>query len=313
MSRSENKLIHVSCGELFSQIVDFAIIAGFTGYFSYGYSTISSDSIGKPLSVCFLISIIISWIAALRKFCNIFCVIKYFGATMHKLRWQAMLPENWGSLARTQYLQYVSLGLGMYYIVLFTPINGSTCDIYSDTKHACISLQILTVFSWISWAAIGLLLLFCCCCCPCICMALLSGDLSNAIRESDFESQTTYATTTLPNTQPTPITDRSPSRMLERASSIRALNNNSYFSALREKVLPVVLEAPKDTSCPICISDAVEGDEWKVLPCKHYYHPTCIDLWINEGKNTCPICRSEIFRDGEFLGKIVKVNQVTQV
>ena len=27
---------------------------------------------------------------------------------------------------------------------------------------------------------------------------------------------------------------------------------------------------------------------------RHYFHTECIENWIKTGRNTCPICRSEI-------------------
>lgn len=45
-----------------------------------------------------------------------------------------------------------------------------------------------------------------------------------------------------------------------------------------------------DTTCVICQSDTIQGEEWKVLPCGHGFHPVCIDQWLTRN-NTCPTCR----------------------
>ena len=45
--------------------------------------------------------------------------------------------------------------------------------------------------------------------------------------------------------------------------------------------------------CTICIDDVGLGDEVVVLPCKHWFHDECVELWLNE-HNTCPICRASV-------------------
>ena len=45
-----------------------------------------------------------------------------------------------------------------------------------------------------------------------------------------------------------------------------------------------------DSVCVICQSDTITGEQWKVLPCGHGYHPQCIDQWLIRN-NTCPTCR----------------------
>ncbi|PKU85667.1 RING-H2 finger protein ATL8 [Dendrobium catenatum] len=42
--------------------------------------------------------------------------------------------------------------------------------------------------------------------------------------------------------------------------------------------------------CVICLSTFNEGDEVRqLLSCKHLFHASCIDLWLNTHDN-CPIC-----------------------
>ena len=45
--------------------------------------------------------------------------------------------------------------------------------------------------------------------------------------------------------------------------------------------------------CSICITDYNEGDQLKVLPCKHIFHTNCIDPWL-ANHNVCPNCRHNI-------------------
>eukprot|EP01087_Luapelamoeba_hula_P012363 TRINITY_DN3440_c0_g1_i1.p1 TRINITY_DN3440_c0_g1~~TRINITY_DN3440_c0_g1_i1.p1 ORF type:complete len:561 (-),score=114.04 TRINITY_DN3440_c0_g1_i1:75-1757(-) len=45
----------------------------------------------------------------------------------------------------------------------------------------------------------------------------------------------------------------------------------------------------KDTNCPICLMEFVEGDEIRKLRCVHVYHKDCIDKWL-EHHETCCVC-----------------------
>lgn len=45
--------------------------------------------------------------------------------------------------------------------------------------------------------------------------------------------------------------------------------------------------------CSICMDNVAKGDEVLILPCKHWFHPPCIEAWLNE-HDTCPVCRAGI-------------------
>ncbi len=45
--------------------------------------------------------------------------------------------------------------------------------------------------------------------------------------------------------------------------------------------------------CTICMDELHKGDEVSVLPCKHWFHPECVNIWLKE-HNTCPMCRTPI-------------------
>jgi len=46
--------------------------------------------------------------------------------------------------------------------------------------------------------------------------------------------------------------------------------------------------------CLICFDDFVMEDEVRVLECKHYFHPMCIDRWLIGHSKRCPCCRGSI-------------------
>lgn len=51
-----------------------------------------------------------------------------------------------------------------------------------------------------------------------------------------------------------------------------------------------------ETTCAICMDDFKENDEITQLKCNkaHLFHTECIIGWIQQGKNSCPICRAPI-------------------
>jgi len=49
----------------------------------------------------------------------------------------------------------------------------------------------------------------------------------------------------------------------------------------------------KCTSCTICLENYKENDKIRVLPCKHGFHPDCIDPWLQQYNYKCPLCRNE--------------------
>lgn len=42
-------------------------------------------------------------------------------------------------------------------------------------------------------------------------------------------------------------------------------------------------------SCPICTDDFIKGQDLRVLPCAHQFHPECIDPWLVNVSGTCPL------------------------
>ncbi|KAF2432819.1 hypothetical protein EJ08DRAFT_658813 [Tothia fuscella] len=49
--------------------------------------------------------------------------------------------------------------------------------------------------------------------------------------------------------------------------------------------------------CSICTEDFERGQDVRVLPCKHSFHPACIDPWLLNVSGTCPLCRIDLRPD----------------
>ncbi|KAL2753691.1 hypothetical protein ACRALDRAFT_2110461 [Sodiomyces alcalophilus JCM 7366] len=46
--------------------------------------------------------------------------------------------------------------------------------------------------------------------------------------------------------------------------------------------------------CSICTDDFKLGEDVRVLPCNHKFHPPCIDPWLINVSGTCPLCRLDL-------------------
>lgn len=47
-------------------------------------------------------------------------------------------------------------------------------------------------------------------------------------------------------------------------------------------------------NCPICLDTVSNICLCRRLPCNHVFHPHCIDNWLLESSDTCPICRKKV-------------------
>lgn len=47
------------------------------------------------------------------------------------------------------------------------------------------------------------------------------------------------------------------------------------------------------TGCVVCLSEYIEGDILRRLPCGHQFHVACGDTWLNRSKR-CPLCNRSI-------------------
>ncbi|XP_021842005.1 E3 ubiquitin-protein ligase RING1-like [Spinacia oleracea] len=51
--------------------------------------------------------------------------------------------------------------------------------------------------------------------------------------------------------------------------------------------------ATHDNCCSVCLEGWEKGDDVKILPCGHYFHPACADEWLLTNR-FCPLCRFEL-------------------
>ncbi|OOF99451.1 hypothetical protein ASPCADRAFT_203217 [Aspergillus carbonarius ITEM 5010] len=61
----------------------------------------------------------------------------------------------------------------------------------------------------------------------------------------------------------------------------------------KKRVDAEMLGSEGRAECSICMDTVELGTEVTMLPCKHWFHYHCIELWLNQ-HNTCPHCRRSI-------------------
>ncbi|GAB0143843.1 hypothetical protein EsHS_00004345 [Epichloe bromicola] len=53
-------------------------------------------------------------------------------------------------------------------------------------------------------------------------------------------------------------------------------------------------ETAAHLGCSICTEDFKVGEDVRVLPCNHQFHPHCVDPWLMNVSGTCPLCRLDL-------------------
>jgi hypothetical protein len=68
---------------------------------------------------------------------------------------------------------------------------------------------------------------------------------------------------------------------------------NAIESLPKKNVDKEMLGTEGKAECSICMEPVELGTEVTVLPCKHWFHYNCIEMWLSQ-HNTCPHCRRGI-------------------
>ncbi|KAL8913956.1 MAG: hypothetical protein Q9171_001341 [Xanthocarpia ochracea] len=55
-----------------------------------------------------------------------------------------------------------------------------------------------------------------------------------------------------------------------------------------------IANADNGLACSVCTDDFTKGQDVRVLPCNHKFHPDCIDPWLLNVSGTCPMCRTDL-------------------
>jgi hypothetical protein len=111
---------------------------------------------------------------------------------------------------------------------------------------------------------------------------------------SDREAQTTQ---TAAGTEATDVTPKTPVGVTETSQDTpRNLNEEHEEGIAPAQPLATGAAAATDNptndeslGCSICTEDFEKGQDLRVLPCDHKFHPECVDPWLLNVSGTCPL------------------------
>lgn len=124
-----------------------------------------------------------------------------------------------------------------------------------------------------------------------------------------------------PQTETATTTDPMDTTKAIEAPEVSAADTNSTTSVDRtgpHTQAAVATSNPDGTDaeghlgCSICTEDFNKGEEVRVLPCNHKFHPGCVDPWLLNVSGTCPLCRIDLRPQGQGEGESGDVDAQTQ-
>jgi len=80
----------------------------------------------------------------------------------------------------------------------------------------------------------------------------------------------------------------------EQSTQPRASVEGGIAAATNTDRNGAVTDNPDNQGCSICTEDFETGQDQRVLPCDHRFHPECVDPWLLNVSGTCPLCRIDL-------------------
>lgn len=103
-----------------------------------------------------------------------------------------------------------------------------------------------------------------------------------------------YNLTTTPTTPTTPVTPIAPITPITSTSpTSQTVSTTPTTSTTPTAPATAVTDDSDVDTCAICIEDFEDGEQLRLLPCKHWYHVECIDPWLTTKSSSCPLCKTD--------------------
>lgn len=169
-------------------------------------------------------------------------------------------------------------------------IANGTVRAPNDTSYVSVQGNVVSGVILISFIVIFFISFVCCCCIWALICCKLYCEESELEREMRFLE--------------TQRTGDYPSRQELIESIMRHLQQleldigaQTPLGEERTRALPsrnYKASEERDTTCAICVEDYRNGERVKELPCKHIFHPVCIDEWLINHSSLCPLCKENL-------------------
>lgn len=116
-----------------------------------------------------------------------------------------------------------------------------------------------------------------------------TGDVELAEPSTAHARHVDDSTTVASPTESTHLTheDSTITHSAEKSDSSEIVASEAV--AARASPEPAVSVDDDHLGCSICTEDFEKGQDVRVLPCKHQFHPACIDPWLLNVSGTCPL------------------------
>ncbi|PGH16685.1 hypothetical protein AJ79_01557 [Helicocarpus griseus UAMH5409] len=127
-------------------------------------------------------------------------------------------------------------------------------------------------------------------------LASNDGDAEHDRVRSDRTTQTAGGGVKPPETQQQEQqqTDRSTAPAMSQVQESKGQQDDGVIGPAASEPKAVNPEQPSEAGtlgCPICTDDFIKGQDVRLLPCQHKFHPECVDPWLINVSGTCPLCR----------------------
>ncbi|TKX20803.1 Ring finger domain-containing protein 5 [Elsinoe australis] len=120
------------------------------------------------------------------------------------------------------------------------------------------------------------------------------AETQNATRtdsEPTLKDGQTPHTNDTATTTPHPNTEAISTDTTSIRSGIGPAEEATTTQANSQSAAGLGIAAPR---CSICTEDFEDGQDLRVLPCDHKFHPACVDPWLLNVSGTCPLCRTDL-------------------
>lgn len=178
-------------------------------------------------------------------------------------------------------MDHFKMGLDCFFAVWFVVGNVWIFGGHASAADAPNLYRLCIVYLTLSCIGYAMPFILCamiCCCLPCIISVLGIREDQNQVRgasEECINALPTYRFKTKKDEGGTGQTDN---------------DEGGIVAVGTEKERTV---SGEDAVCCICLSNYIDNDELRELPCTHFFHAECVDKWLKINA-TCPLCKYEI-------------------
>ncbi|KAL8791096.1 MAG: hypothetical protein Q9213_000303 [Squamulea squamosa] len=118
---------------------------------------------------------------------------------------------------------------------------------------------------------------------------------ANPERDIEMAPPRNIPETSSPSEHYTPtLTSAVPNEHIEANNGALTAENLPTEAVPPQNTNDPTVNADNGLACSVCTDDFTKGQDVRVLPCNHKFHPECIDPWLLNVSGTCPMCRVDL-------------------